>query len=77
MDLFILHHGGIQHTAHQAFGERIRNPHVKQQVRLFAIVDDIKHLLAERKHAIGVAEHQFSQLAGLNAPPLTLEQLAL
>ncbi len=77
MDLFIFHHRRIQHATHQPFGQRIRHPHVKKQVRLFAVVDDIQHLLAQGEHFIRIAEHQLAQLTGLNPTALALEQLAL
>ena len=77
MDLFIFHHRGIQHAAHQPFGQRIRHADVKEQVRLFAIVDDIQHLLAQGEHLVRIAKDQFPKFAWLNPAAFTLEQLAL
>ena len=77
VDLLVFDHRRIQHAAHQPFGQRIRHANIKEQVRLFAVVDDIQHLLAKGKHFVRVAENQLTQLAGFNPAPLTLEQLAL
>ena len=77
MNLFIFHHRRIQHAAYQPFRQRIRHPHVKEQVRLFAIVNDIQHLLAQGEHLVRIAEHQFTQLARLNATPFPLKKLSL
>ena len=77
VDLLIFDYRRIQHAAHQPLGQRIRHAHVKEQVRLFAVVDDIQHLLAQGEHFVRIAENQFTQFAGFNPTPLTLEQLPL
>ena len=60
MDLFILDDGGIQYAAHQPFRQRIRNANIEQQIRLFTVVNDVEHFLAQRKHAIRIAENQLA-----------------
>ena len=77
MNLLILNDGGIQHAAYQPFRQRIRHAHVKEEVRLFAIVNDIQHLLAQGEHLVRIAEHQLTQLARLNATPFPLKKLSL
>ena len=52
--------GGIKYAANQPFRQRIRDTNTKQQMRLFTVVNDIEHFLAQRKHAIRIAEHQFT-----------------
>ena len=73
MNLLALNDSGIQHAADQPFRERIGHADVKQQVRLFAIVDDVEHLLAEGKHPVGIAKNQLPQLARLKPPSLSLK----